>query len=101
MPDVEPALDESLKKLGTDYLDLYIIHWPVAFKKGSNNVLDEELTADPYPTWQALEAMVAKGKVRRPARDRFAPSLTLRPAAHDARSATSACPTSTSPACKT
>ncbi|EIN06805.1 Aldo/keto reductase [Punctularia strigosozonata HHB-11173 SS5] len=62
--DVEPALDESLQKLGTDYVDLYIIHWPVAFKKGSNNVLDEALTADPYPTWQALEALVAKGKVR-------------------------------------
>ncbi|TFK48810.1 Aldo/keto reductase [Heliocybe sulcata] len=62
--DVEPALDESLKKLGTDYLDLYIIHWPVAFKKGSNNELDEKLTADPYPTWQALEALVDKGKVK-------------------------------------
>ncbi|EPQ54864.1 hypothetical protein GLOTRDRAFT_111441 [Gloeophyllum trabeum ATCC 11539] len=62
--DVEPALDESLAKLGTDYLDLYIIHWPVAFKKGSNNELDEQLTADPYPTWQALEALVDKGKVK-------------------------------------
>ena len=25
--DVEPALDESLGKLGTEYLDLYLMHW--------------------------------------------------------------------------
>lgn len=61
--DVEPALDDSLKKLGTDYLDLYLIHWPIAFKKGTTEY-DPELTANPYPTWQKLEEMVTKGKVR-------------------------------------
>ena len=25
--DVEPALDESLARLQTDYLDLYLMHW--------------------------------------------------------------------------
>ncbi|XP_006462542.1 hypothetical protein AGABI2DRAFT_72498 [Agaricus bisporus var. bisporus H97] len=62
--DVEPVLDESLSRLGIDYLDLYLIHWPVAFKKGTNREVDFDRTANPYPTWQKLEEMVAKGKVR-------------------------------------
>ncbi|KIK56940.1 hypothetical protein GYMLUDRAFT_173592 [Collybiopsis luxurians FD-317 M1] len=63
--DVEPALDDSLKKLGTDYLDLYLMHWPLAVPKdGSSRDYDKELTANPYPTWQKLEEMVEKGKVK-------------------------------------
>ena len=78
--DIEPALDESLTALDTEYLDLYLIHWyvlrscttpivlirlrPIAFKKDGANVLDKELTANPYPTWQKLEELVDKGKVR-------------------------------------
>lgn len=27
---VVPALEESLKKLGLSYVDLYLIHWPLA-----------------------------------------------------------------------
>ncbi|KAG5724305.1 Alcohol dehydrogenase [NADP+] [Termitomyces sp. T112] len=60
--DVEFALDESLARLQTDYLDLYLIHWPVA--QNADSSLDKELTANPYPTWQKLEEMVEKGKVR-------------------------------------
>ncbi|TDL19680.1 hypothetical protein BD410DRAFT_791805 [Rickenella mellea] len=66
--DVEAALDDSLSKLDTEYLDLYLIHWPIAFKKnpGSDGktVIDENLTANPYPTWQKLEELVGKGKIK-------------------------------------
>src|ERR1700761_7582080 len=33
---VEPALDASLKDLGVDYVDLYLMHWPSPFKDGNS-----------------------------------------------------------------
>jgi alcohol dehydrogenase (NADP+) len=32
--DVRGTLEDSLRKLRLDYVDLYLMHWPVAQKKG-------------------------------------------------------------------
>ncbi|SCV73534.1 BQ2448_7460 [Microbotryum intermedium] len=64
-----PPLDETLKNLGVGYLDLYLMHWPVAFAKGKaengkSPKVDEELTRDPMPTWRAMENLIDSGKVK-------------------------------------
>jgi aryl-alcohol dehydrogenase-like predicted oxidoreductase len=43
--------DQSLKRLGTDYIDLYQIHWPDA-------------TTPVSETMEALEILIKKGKIR-------------------------------------
>ncbi|SEM19895.1 Aldo/keto reductase [Aquimarina amphilecti] len=44
------AFEESLKRLQLDYLDLYLIHWPV---KGKYN-----------ETWKALEKLYTDGRIK-------------------------------------
>ncbi|KAM0322143.1 hypothetical protein ACHAQA_009631 [Verticillium albo-atrum] len=72
--DVEEALDQSLADLGTDYVDLYLIHWPVSFVKPAEKKLrfpidpkDDGVHVIDVPaseTWKAMEALVKKGKIR-------------------------------------
>lgn len=68
--DVEPALDASLKDLGTDYVDLYLMHWPSPFKSGDNMFPKdkdgkvETGTADYVATYKAMEECFKKGKAK-------------------------------------
>jgi alcohol dehydrogenase (NADP+) len=67
--DVFEAFNETLKRLRLDYLDLYLIHWPVAQKKASLMPLsnDDMVALEDVPldeTWRALEELYDQGKVR-------------------------------------
>ncbi|CAM2703851.1 unnamed protein product [Rotaria socialis] len=65
--DVEWALRDSLKKLRLDYVDLFLIHWPVAFKNMTENLWsqsEDEKTryfaenVTLVDTWKAMEKLV-------------------------------------------
>ncbi|KAG7167464.1 aldo-keto reductase family 1 member B1-like [Homarus americanus] len=67
---VIPSLKESLSNLGLDYLDLYLIHWPLGYKENAElfpkNEDGEILYSDVdyLETWAAVEEAVDKGLVR-------------------------------------
>ncbi|XP_075479883.1 rhazimal reductase 1-like [Primulina tabacum] len=55
---VVPALEKTLRKLGQDYVDLYLIHWPVRIKQTADAYkLSEEdmLFFDMKEVWEAME----------------------------------------------
>ena len=52
--DARLAFDESLDALGFDYLDLFLIHWP----------LPTRYDGDYVSTWQALEEFYRDGRAR-------------------------------------
>lgn len=56
--ETKAALNRSLEKLQMEYLDLYLIHWPIP----SANCEDwKQLDID---TWRAMEEMQKEGKIR-------------------------------------
>jgi aldehyde reductase len=68
---VEPAFEESLKRLRLNYLDLYLMHTPFAFQPGDeqdprdqngNVIYDSSVTL--LDTWRAMESLVDGGKCR-------------------------------------
>ncbi|KAJ2883708.1 hypothetical protein FB639_002119, partial [Coemansia asiatica] len=64
---VADALDEILKELQLEYLDLLLIHWPFAIKPDSNAMSPTPEELDNVPimdTWKAMEALLGSGKVR-------------------------------------
>lgn len=52
------AVDESLKNLGLDYMDMYLIHWPCVEKVSPQWA---EINAE---TWRGMEAAYKAGKIR-------------------------------------
>ncbi|KAF8069235.1 NADP-dependent oxidoreductase domain-containing protein [Lyophyllum atratum] len=70
---VEEGLDQTLANLGTDYLDLYLVHWPIALNPDGNHHLIPTLpdgTRDILhswklqDTWKQMEAVLKQGKVK-------------------------------------
>ncbi len=68
---VEAAFTASLDRLGLDYLDLYLIHTPFAFRPGDDQdprdqngsvIYDDGVTL--LDTWRAMESLVDRGKCR-------------------------------------
>lgn len=52
------AFEESLRRLGIEYLDLYLIHWPTP-ADGSPDWMERDIK-----TWKAMEELYRAGKIR-------------------------------------
>ncbi|XP_038188637.1 aldo-keto reductase family 1 member C13-like isoform X2 [Arvicola amphibius] len=67
---VQPSLEKSLKRLRLDYVDLYLIHYPVPLQPGDNDFPVDEHgkllldTVDFCATWAALEKCKDAGLVK-------------------------------------
>lgn len=64
------CLKESLFSLGVQYLDLYLIHWPMGYKEGGDKMPKDSSgkfiysDVDYVETWQGMEEAVRSGLVK-------------------------------------
>ncbi len=66
--NVQKAFDKSLNRLQTDYIDIYMMHWPR--QTGADDEKWKELDVE---TWMAMESLVRQGKVKRLGLSNFLP----------------------------
>ncbi len=63
-------MEATLKNLGVEYLDLYLIHWPIGFQAGEVNMPRKADGSMAYSdtsyleTWPAMEQLVDDGLVK-------------------------------------
>ncbi|KAK2594017.1 hypothetical protein QQS21_008279 [Conoideocrella luteorostrata] len=71
--EVEEGLDRSLQNLGLDYVNLYLVHWPVALNPNGNDdkfpslpsvKRDLYLQRSHTETWKDMEAVFAARKAK-------------------------------------
>ncbi|CAK7207520.1 hypothetical protein SEUCBS139899_010330 [Sporothrix eucalyptigena] len=72
-PDVAAGLEKTLSDLGVDYLDLYLVHWPVRLVPNDSHPLlpvnpdgtrAVDRAWDMRDTWRQMEAVFRSGKVK-------------------------------------
>lgn len=67
---VAAGIKHTLKSLGLAYIDLYLMHWPVAFKEVDEMVPKDDTgkiimsDVDFIETWKAMEELVKQGLTR-------------------------------------
>lgn len=70
---VEKSLDESLKNLGLDYVDLFLIHWPVVLNSNGNHPFlptkedgksDHDSKGSLKNFWKQMEDLKKNGKTK-------------------------------------
>lgn len=65
--DVRKAIEDTLKRLNLEYIDLYLIHWPISFKSSAELFPDNDAGEPLYSeidildTWHAMEELVDAG----------------------------------------
>ncbi|KAH8108096.1 aldo/keto reductase [Cristinia sonorae] len=61
---VQEGLDLSLKQLGVDYIDLYLMHWPQARDPVTSRILRPDEHPTFVETWKEMEKLLESGKVK-------------------------------------
>ena len=68
---MEWSLKDSLRRLQTEYVDAFLVHWPIAAERNEDYsvkiggdgkyIIKKELTENPEPTWVAMEKLYEEG----------------------------------------